>query len=80
MGSNGIDKVREGDRKTPTGTYTLTGGFGIQPDPGAVMDYVQVNKYLYWCGDSAYYNTMVGCAGTSPYLLRGASDRLQGSV
>ena len=23
------------------------------------MDYVQVNKYLYWCGDSAYYNTMV---------------------
>lgn len=59
VGSNGIDKVREGDRKTPTGTYTLTGGFGIQPDPGAVMDYVQVNKYLYWCGDSAYYNTMV---------------------
>jgi L,D-peptidoglycan transpeptidase YkuD (ErfK/YbiS/YcfS/YnhG family) len=59
VGQNGIGKQKEGDRKTPTGVYTLTQAFGIRSDPGAKMDYSNINKYLYWCADPQYYNQLV---------------------
>lgn len=59
VGSNGIDKQIEGDRKTPKGTFDLTSAFGIKKNPGAKMSYVRVNKYLYWCGDAQYYNRLI---------------------
>lgn len=61
VGRNGIDKVREGDGKTPTGTFNLTTPFGIKADPGAQMPYTRVTKYHYWCGTSGsdYYNQLV---------------------
>lgn len=61
VGRNGIDKVREGDGKTPTGTFNLTTPFGIKADPGANMPYTKVTQYHYWCGTSGseYYNQLV---------------------
>lgn len=61
VGRNGIGKTKEGDRKTPTGTYNLTTPFGIKADPGAKMNYTQVTKYHYWCGTSGsnYYNQFI---------------------
>lgn len=59
VGQNGIGKQKEGDRKTPTGTFSLTQAYGIKADPGAKMSYVKVNRYLYWCGDSQYYNQLI---------------------
>ena len=59
VGQNGINKVREGDRKTPTGEYTLTRAFGRKRNPGAKLRYTKLNRYLYWCGDREYYNQMV---------------------
>lgn len=61
VGRNGIDKVREGDGRTPTGTFNLTTPFGIKADPGANMPYTKVTKYHYWCGTSGseYYNQLV---------------------
>ena len=61
VGSNGIGKTREGDKKTPTGTYNLTQPFGIKANPGANEAYTQVTKYHYWCGTSGspYYNQLV---------------------
>ena len=61
VGRNGIDKTREGDKRTPTGTYNLTTPFGIKADPGANMPYTKVTKYHYWCGasNSGYYNQLV---------------------
>lgn len=61
LGKNGIDKTREGDKKTPTGTYNLMQPFGIKNDPGAKMDYIKVGKYHYWCGTSGseYYNQLI---------------------
>ena len=61
VGKNGIDKVKEGDKRTPTGTYNLTTPFGIKADPGANMPYTWLTKYHYWCGSSSskYYNQMV---------------------
>ena len=61
VGANGIGKTREGDKKTPTGTYNLTTPFGIKADPGSALPYTQVTKYHYWCGTSSskYYNQLV---------------------
>ena len=61
VGKKGIGKTKEGDKKTPTGTYNLTAPFGIKDDPGAQMAYLKVTKYHYWCGDSSskYYNQLV---------------------
>ena len=61
LGSKGIGKTKEGDRKTPTGTFNLTQPFGIKADPGANMPYTKVTKYHYWCGTSSseYYNQLV---------------------
>ena len=70
VGQNGIGKEREGDKKTPTGVYTLTQAFGIEKDPGAKMPYVKVNKYLYWCADDNYYNQMVDVRD-HPHTCRG---------
>lgn len=59
VGQNGINKKREGDRRTPTGTFSLEKPFGILKDPGSKMKYTKVNRYLYWCGDRKHYNRMV---------------------
>ena len=61
VGKNGIGKTREGDKRTPTGTFNLTTPFGIKADPGANMPYTQVTKYHYWCGTSGseYYNRLI---------------------
>lgn len=59
VGRDGIGQAREGIPVTPTGTYTLTGAFGIQPDPGASQTYLQVNSNHYWCADEAYYNQLI---------------------
>ena len=65
VGKNGIDKVKEGDKQTPTGTFRLTSGFGIQANPGTSMPYVRVNQYLYWAGRYPQ---------TPAQVRRGASD------
>ena len=61
VGRNGIGKTREGDGRTPTGVFHLTTPFGILPDPGANMPYLQVSRRHYWCGTSGdpYYNRLV---------------------
>ena len=61
VGKNGIGKTREGDMKTPTGTFNLKTPFGIKANPGTSLDYVQVTKSHYWCGSSGskYYNQLV---------------------
>ena len=61
VGKNGIGKTKEGDKRTPTGTFNLTTPFGIKADPGANLPYTQVTKYHYWCGTSGseYYNQLI---------------------
>ena len=61
VGKNGIDKTREGDKRTPTGIFNLNTPFGILDDPGANMPYLKVTTYHYWCAtpDSPYYNQLV---------------------
>ena len=70
VGQNGIDKVKEGDRKTPTGTFSLETPFGIQKNPGSKMKYTKVNSNHYWCGDKKNYNKMINIK-TVPHKCRG---------
>ena len=77
VGRNGIDKTKEGDKRTPTGTYTLTLAFGIEPDPGALMEYHQVTETEYWCSNvkSPLYDRLVDTAVTD-YRPTSADEHL----
>ena len=63
IGKEGLNKKKEGDGKTPTGTYHFNYAFGINEDPGcAAFDYHQVTDDDYWSGDQRdgyHYNEMV---------------------
>ena len=60
IGKNGLGKVKEDDGKTPVGTFHFDYAFGIAPDPGCAIPYVQVNENHYWSGDKNYkYNQFV---------------------
>ena len=67
VGSNGIGKTKEGDKKTPTGTFNLTTPFGIKADPGTKMGgYLKVNKNHYWGGQNGpYYNRLIDVSKVS---------------
>ncbi len=69
VGENGIASPankKEGDKKTPTGVYTLGQAFGIASDPGCTRDYLKLNSNYYWVNDSTskYYNQLVDITKT----------------
>jgi L,D-peptidoglycan transpeptidase YkuD (ErfK/YbiS/YcfS/YnhG family) len=57
--TNGATRV-QGTNTTPTGTYTITQGFGVGANPGTEMPYHVVTSDDWWDEDptSAYYNQM----------------------
>lgn len=62
IGKNGLGKTKEGDARTPVGTFHFNKAFGIAPDPGCAIPYTQVNENTYWSGDvrpGMKYNEMV---------------------
>ena len=77
LGKNGIDKVREGDKRTPTGDYGFLMAFGVKENPGALIPYTKLTNTMYLCGDRDYYNQFVdiskirhSCGGNSEHLIR----------
>ncbi|MGC0318436.1 L,D-transpeptidase family protein [Kitasatospora acidiphila] len=63
IGSHGITDGAtriQGTDTTPTGTYTITEGFGVGGNPGTRIPYHQVTIHDWWVQDptSAYYNQM----------------------
>lgn len=69
VGQRGINKKKEGDQKTPTGTFQITGAFGIKKNPGVQIGYLKINSHHYWCGDK-YYNCLVDIR-EKPHKCRG---------
>jgi len=60
VGKNGIDKTREGDAKTPTGTFGITTAFGIKPNPGTSVPYIDVKETTFACDeDCEFYNRII---------------------
>lgn len=43
---------RQGDHRTPEGTYRLTFAFGYRKNPGARLPYKRLDHNDYWAGDS----------------------------
>lgn len=68
IGRNGSGKTREGDGKTPIGTFTVGKAYGIADDPGSMIPYTKVTNDMYLCGrsDSPYYNTLINAARSGP--------------
>ena len=62
IGRAGLGKSKEGDGKTPLGTYYFTKAFGIKKNPGCALPYTQVDGNQYWSGDERagmMYNHLV---------------------
>ena len=62
IGKNGLGKTKEGDGMSPVGVFSFNRAFGIAPDPGCAISYVQVDENTYWSGDARegmHYNEMV---------------------
>ena len=61
VGRNGINKISEGDKKTPTGVYTLGQAFGVGNNPGTTRNWLKINSNHYWVDDSnsSHYNKLV---------------------
>jgi L,D-peptidoglycan transpeptidase YkuD (ErfK/YbiS/YcfS/YnhG family) len=79
IGQNGLGKTAEGDRKTPVGTFAFNRAFGIAPDPGCAIPYVQVNGNHYWSGDQRegmHYNELVNVEDL-PDLNRESSEHIE---
>ena len=77
IGVNGLGKEREGDHKTPVGTFRFNYAFGIAPDPGCAIPYVQINKHHYWSGDWDYkYNQFVDVREAPSNFNRANSEHL----
>ena len=76
IGKNGLGKVKEGDNKTPVGTFVIDSAFGIAEDPGCAIPYVQIDENIYWSGDWNYkYNQMVD-ARENPNFDKSNSEHL----
>ena len=62
IGKNGLGKTKEGDGKTPAGTFGFDAAFGIADDPGCAIPYTKADENTYWSGDvrdGMQYNKMV---------------------
>lgn len=66
VGKNGLGKTGEGDGKTPVGTFHPLMAFGIKPNPGTAMPYLDVTPTTYACDeDCEYYNRIIDAVATS---------------
>lgn len=59
VGKNGMDKTKEGDKKTPTGKFTIGTTFGQIGNPGTKMPFRNITSDDVWVDDSnsSLYNT-----------------------
>ncbi|MBQ7209477.1 MAG: L,D-transpeptidase family protein [Paludibacteraceae bacterium] len=62
IGQNGVGKTREGDKKTPLGEMRVLEAFGILPNPGTSIPYIDVTPSVFCCDDSNYYNQIIDTA------------------
>lgn len=71
VGYNGIAAPggkREGDGRTPSGSYGFAFFFGVAPDPGTAFPYRRAYAYDYWDDDprSPRYNEWTDARSASP--------------
>lgn len=65
VGKNGMGKTKEGDSKTPIGTFSIIGAFGILDNPGTKLPYIEIKETTYACDDkSEFYNKIIDIGET----------------
>ena len=65
IGKNGLGKEKEGDAKSPIGEFNARCAFGILPNPGTVLDYIDLKESTFACDeDCEYYNQIIDTVGT----------------
>lgn len=77
IGKNGMNKIKEGDAKTPYGDFEILQAFGILPNPGTSIDYIDVTPDTFACDeDCEFYNQIINvketghaCKGEEMYKL-----------
>lgn len=63
IGRCGLGKEREGDAKSPEGELRVRRAFGILPNPGTSIEYLQVSQSTVACDcEGPYYNQIVEMA------------------
>ncbi len=70
VGRNGVGKQRAGDKKTPLGDFGMITAFGIKPNPGTKLPYVDVTPSIYCCADNVAYNRIID-VNDKPHRCRG---------
>lgn len=59
-GAKGLEKEKQGDQKTPAGTFNITMAFGRKKSPGTSgISYTELNQYHYWSSEKDTYNQFV---------------------
>lgn len=77
IGKNGMNKIEEGDAKTPCGDFGITGAFGILPNPGTNLSYIDISPSTYACDEEGeFYNQIINsevtgheCTGEEMFTL-----------
>lgn len=65
IGRNGIGKTVEGDGKTPADTLRVLSAFGVKPNPGTPMPYIDVTPTTFACDEECeYYNRIIDTTAT----------------
>ena len=60
IGKNGTGKTCEGDAKTPLGEFRPVAGFGIMPNPGCLLPYIDIMPGTVACDvEGPLYNRIV---------------------
>ena len=63
VGKMGVGKMREGDARTPLGYLGILSAFGIQPNPGTQIPYIDVTPTMVGVDcEGEYYNQIVDTA------------------
>ena len=70
VGKNGLGKTGEGDGKTPVGILHPLSAFGIKPNPGTKMPYIDVKPTTFACDEELsiplWYTTRVRARRCTP--------------
>ena len=65
IGKNGMNKTKEGDAKTPYGDFEVLQAFGILPNPGTAIEYIDVTPDTFACDeDCEFYNQIIDVKAT----------------
>lgn len=78
IGKNGLGKTKEGDGKTPVGTFKFNKAFGNSENPGTAFEYTRADGNTYWSGDmrkGKHYNELVSLKDM-PDLDKENSERI----